>query len=296
MVNEFDGRSFKGNEVEKLYKEFKVFIDGSKDNAKIGKFDINPLLFVDTWREKLLQYEPLIIVGEITTLCGENAGVKKLIEEESTVRNVDVRMQLQSLWFSKHLRGEINPESIKKLKNDAKKITEKELNSGVVILSKCKDEYEAAREALVNTKVQFAKQIEPKFNEAADSYRRARKDLLRFISPEGKMFDPGTDYVSDWKKECKLYTDNCRGVVPNGEFVREKRKERKLTQEQLAKELKLSIRTIGRMEQGDQMELDSIVRIAKFFKIDPKDLIKNDGGGDDSRFGHLSQQLRSFSL
>ena len=59
-----------------------------------------------------------------------------------------------------------------------------------------------------------------------------------------------------------------------GSFFKELRKEKGLTQEQLAERLNVSGRTISRWETGNNMpDLDILIEIADFYKVDIRELI-----------------------
>lgn len=58
-----------------------------------------------------------------------------------------------------------------------------------------------------------------------------------------------------------------------GEFLRELRKEKDLTQEQLADKLNVSRRTVSRWETGSNMpDLDILVELADFYDVDLRDI------------------------
>lgn len=59
-----------------------------------------------------------------------------------------------------------------------------------------------------------------------------------------------------------------------GSFLRELRKEKKLTQEQLAEHLNVSARTVSRWETGSNMpDLSILIEIADFYEVDIRELI-----------------------
>lgn len=59
-----------------------------------------------------------------------------------------------------------------------------------------------------------------------------------------------------------------------GGFLKELRKEKGLTQEQLAEKLNVSGRTISRWETGNNMpDLDILIEIADFYQVDIRELI-----------------------
>ena len=58
-----------------------------------------------------------------------------------------------------------------------------------------------------------------------------------------------------------------------GEFLRELRKEKDLTQEQIADKLNVSRRTVSRWETGSNMpDLDILVELADFYDVDLRDI------------------------
>ena len=59
-----------------------------------------------------------------------------------------------------------------------------------------------------------------------------------------------------------------------GAFLRELRKEKKLTQEQLAEKFGVSSRSVSRWENGNTMpELGILVELAEFYEVDIKEII-----------------------
>lgn len=61
--------------------------------------------------------------------------------------------------------------------------------------------------------------------------------------------------------------------VKIGEFLKELRKEKELTQEQLADKLNVSRRTVSRWETGSNMpDLDILVELADFYDVDLRDI------------------------
>ena len=60
-----------------------------------------------------------------------------------------------------------------------------------------------------------------------------------------------------------------------GEFLKELRKEKGLTQEQLAEQFNVSRRSVSRWETGNNMpDLDTLIEMADYYEID---LRENDG-------------------
>ena len=61
-----------------------------------------------------------------------------------------------------------------------------------------------------------------------------------------------------------------------GAFLKDLRKEKEITQEQLAEELGVSGRTISRWETGKNMpDISLLVEIAEFFDVSIPEIIKN---------------------
>ena len=65
--------------------------------------------------------------------------------------------------------------------------------------------------------------------------------------------------------------------VKIGGFLRELRKEKELTQEQLAEQFGVSSRSVSRWENGNTMpELGILVDLAEFYEVDIKEIIDGD--------------------
>lgn len=59
-----------------------------------------------------------------------------------------------------------------------------------------------------------------------------------------------------------------------GEFLKELRKEKGLTQEQLAEQFNISRRSVSRWETGNNMpDLDTLIEMADFYEIDLRELL-----------------------
>ena len=59
-----------------------------------------------------------------------------------------------------------------------------------------------------------------------------------------------------------------------GEFIKELRKEKGLTQEQLAEKLNVSRRTVSRWETGNNLpDLDVLIEMADYYEVDLRELI-----------------------
>ena len=67
-----------------------------------------------------------------------------------------------------------------------------------------------------------------------------------------------------------------------GEFLKYLRKERGLTQEQLAEEFNVSSRTVSRWETGSNMpELDMLIELADFYDVDIREIIDGERKGEN---------------
>ncbi|MBQ6695441.1 MAG: helix-turn-helix domain-containing protein [Lachnospiraceae bacterium] len=59
-----------------------------------------------------------------------------------------------------------------------------------------------------------------------------------------------------------------------GEFLKELRKEKRLTQEQLAEQFNVSRRSVSRWETGNNMpDLDTLIELADYYEIDLRELL-----------------------
>lgn len=77
-----------------------------------------------------------------------------------------------------------------------------------------------------------------------------------------------------------------------GMFFKELRKEKGLTQEQLAEKLRVSRRTVSRWETGSNMpDLDILVEMADYYDVDLRELI--DG---ERKSGKMNQELEETVL
>ena len=67
-----------------------------------------------------------------------------------------------------------------------------------------------------------------------------------------------------------------------GAFLKELRKEKNITQEQLADEMRVSRRTVSRWETGSNMpDLDILIDISEFYDVDLKDILNGQRKSDD---------------
>ncbi len=77
-----------------------------------------------------------------------------------------------------------------------------------------------------------------------------------------------------------------------GNFIKELRKEQKLTQEQLAEKFGVARRTVSRWETGSNMpDLDILIEMADFFDVDLREIL--DG---ERRSEKMNQQLKETVL
>lgn len=64
-----------------------------------------------------------------------------------------------------------------------------------------------------------------------------------------------------------------------GEFLKELRKEKELTQQQFAEILNVSNRTVSRWENGNNMpDLDVLIYISDYYEIDLRELLDGERG------------------
>ena len=67
-----------------------------------------------------------------------------------------------------------------------------------------------------------------------------------------------------------------------GSFLRELRKEKQLTQEQLAERFGVTSRSVSRWETGSNMpDLSILVELADFYDVDIRDIIDGERKGED---------------
>lgn len=67
-----------------------------------------------------------------------------------------------------------------------------------------------------------------------------------------------------------------------GAFLKELRKERNITQEQLADEMRVSRRTVSRWETGSNMpDLDILIDISEYYGVDLKDILNGQRKSED---------------
>lgn len=75
-----------------------------------------------------------------------------------------------------------------------------------------------------------------------------------------------------------------------GDFIRTKRKEKKLSQRQLAKKIGVANSAISRWEKGDtdSMRKDNRLKLAEVLEVDPNSLFNTDNTDDLSRFDNVT--------
>ena len=67
-----------------------------------------------------------------------------------------------------------------------------------------------------------------------------------------------------------------------GNFIKELRKEQKLTQEALAEKFGVARRTVSRWETGSNMpDLDILIEMADFFNVDLREILDGERNFDD---------------
>lgn len=67
-----------------------------------------------------------------------------------------------------------------------------------------------------------------------------------------------------------------------GAFLKELRKEKNITQEQLADEMRVSRRTVSRWETGSNMpDLDILIDLSEYYNVDLKDILNGQRKSED---------------
>lgn len=67
-----------------------------------------------------------------------------------------------------------------------------------------------------------------------------------------------------------------------GGFLKELRKEKKMTQEQLAEKFNVSSRTVSRWENGNNMpDLDILIEISDYYKVDLREILNGERKSED---------------
>lgn len=71
-------------------------------------------------------------------------------------------------------------------------------------------------------------------------------------------------------------------MIKTGIFLKELRKERDMTQEQLAEILNVSGRTVSRWETGNNLpDLDVLIELADLYDVDIRELIDGEGKSEN---------------
>ena len=111
--------------------------------------------------------------------------------------------------------------------------------------------------------------------------------IVTELSPEDWVYDDFTTYVVTHKQ--KKSSDKIHFVNKNPvELIKELRKEKRLTQEQLAEKLNVSGRTVSRWETGTNMpDISLLTELAEFFDVSIPEII--DG---ERKSENMNQEVR----
>lgn len=67
-----------------------------------------------------------------------------------------------------------------------------------------------------------------------------------------------------------------------GSFLRELRKEKGMTQEQIAEQFSVSSRTVSRWENGNNMpDLDILIEISDYYEVDLREILDGERKSED---------------
>ena len=276
------------------------------DDAKRGQFKADLHRFLESQLNEALKFESLFIVGNVADRCGEIVAELVVEEQGKRLTATNAAKQVQSAWYLGYFCGEVELEG---LRADAKEITERKLRNLAKEWRKCWENVCDADEKLAKLPKwdEHRREANKALDEATERYQSARTALLKFIGPKSEQFEPGNNYVDIWRRECNDYEaerakrvkseGRGRGVLPNGDAIRNNRDLKGLTQEELAREVSLNPRTVRRMESMEsvqKIDWKSILRVAEFFGVEPESLVRDapgggGGGKPDSRGG--SQML-----
>jgi transcriptional regulator with XRE-family HTH domain len=70
--------------------------------------------------------------------------------------------------------------------------------------------------------------------------------------------------------------------VPISSFLRELRKEKGMTQEQIAEQFSVSSRTVSRWENGNNMpDLDILIEISDYYEVDLREILDGERKSED---------------
>jgi DNA-binding XRE family transcriptional regulator len=72
---------------------------------------------------------------------------------------------------------------------------------------------------------------------------------------------------------------HMRGVPANGAYIKEKRRERGLTQEALADAAGCDIKTVYRAESGDRLDMATLARLAGALRVPYRKVVKTNEDG-----------------
>ena len=293
-----DGRAFghaPKQPADFIYQASRSLQDRYLDDARRNRFETDLVSFFERQHKRALQFESLFIVGQVAHLCGE--AVAPLVSEETgkTTTAAQCRKQIQALWYLEYFCGEIRS---KELKSEAEKKTSSELRVRT-------DAWQKGWQKVCDLEKRLAKMPKHHKNYLKDhqllgaataDYQKARAALVQFVAPKGKTFKPDEKYHERWKRACEDYQaeqkkrakSQGRGVLPNGDEVRNRRNELDLSQADFGKMVDLSTRTVNRVESGGRrVDLNTMTRIADFFGVELESLIISDtssgaGGGPEA--------------
>ena len=81
-------------------------------------------------------------------------------------------------------------------------------------------------------------------------------------------------------------------LVKTGAFLKELRKERNITQEQLAEKMGVSRRTVSRWETGANMpDMDILIDISDFYEIDLREILDGERKNE-----HMDKEMKETVL
>lgn len=85
---------------------------------------------------------------------------------------------------------------------------------------------------------------------------------------------------------------NSLDQVKIGQFLRELRKEKRITQEQLAEDFRVSNRTVSRWENGNNMpDLDILIEISDYYEVDLRELLNG-----ERKSGNMNKEMEETVL
>ena len=81
-------------------------------------------------------------------------------------------------------------------------------------------------------------------------------------------------------------------IVKIGKFLQELRKEKGLTQEQLAEKMNVARRTVSRWETGSNMpDLDILIELADYYEVDLREILSGERKSE-----HMNKELKETVL